>query len=316
LLSVAQRYEILSCQPVETLTAADRDRLAQAAATSLRLGEALVHARAALAAGGAGSADGASFERQRVVVDLLLQLKRSAEAAETVRHWAAAARPAPEQLAEMAECLAARGCREPADELFAAALAGNQGLAPQQRFRLTCRQAAIHQGLRRWQLWLAAAAAAPADSPGRRQCIEWITAELTEPSQAEVAAQLALRAPDAAMKAQLMLAEADLTASPEERAALYRKVQQLGRLADGDFAHAYAAWNAVGKPEQVIDVAEARLRNGKWAGYGPERLELALAYRAVGRHLDALRAETTDPEPAEESPPPRPNRGLQGGGMF
>ena len=162
----------------------------------------------------------------------------------------------------------------------------------------------------------------PADSPGRRQCMQWITAELTEPSQAEVAAQLAVRAPDAAIKAQLLLAQAGLTASIEERAALYWEVAQLGQLSDADFYPAYAAWNAVGKPERVIEVAEARLRSGKWWRLDAERLELAVAYRAAGRHLDARRAATTDPEPPQpsERPEPRRNHRLQsqatGGGMW
>ena len=57
-LSAAQRYEVLLCQPDETRTAADRDRLAQAAAKAGRLDEALAQARAALAAGSTGIAGG------------------------------------------------------------------------------------------------------------------------------------------------------------------------------------------------------------------------------------------------------------------
>jgi hypothetical protein len=312
-LSPVQQYEILSCQPVKTLTAAEQDRLAQVAAKAGRLGEALAHAQAALLRGNGER----QFERHYAVVELLLRLEKTGEAVKTARRWAAAVDATPEPLAAVAELLAKYGAQPPADELFVRALAAKE-LAPQRRFGLMCRRAAIQQGLRRWQLLLDAAEAVPAASPGRRQCLEMIVAELVDPSQAEVAAQLAGRTHDPDLKAGLMLTQAELSTSPEDRAEIYWQIYKVGRLPGQNFNSAFNAWNLAKQPQRVIEAAEQGLRSGRRLGPQTELGELTFAYRAVGCELDARRAASADPEPPEspKSPPGRDRRSRgQGMGM-
>lgn len=311
-LSAVQRYEVLSCLPVEIVTAADRDCLAQAAAKAGRLNESLAHAQAALQSGNGDR----QFERHCAVVELLLRLERANEAVETAQRWAAAPHIAPEQLAAMAELLAKHGSQSTADALFIRSLAGKE-LTPQERFGLICRRAALCQAERRWQLLLEAAETMPADSAGRHQCLAMIVAELVEPRQAEVAAQLAGRTQDPELKSALMLKQAELSAGPEDQAEIYWQLFEASRLADKCFDSACSAWIRAQQPQRVIEAVERWLRCGKRLSPQAELQELAIAYRLVGREADARRAASNDPEPPEnrKSPSGRNRRDL-GTGMF
>ncbi|MCX7426562.1 MAG: hypothetical protein NTW96_13180, partial [Planctomycetia bacterium] len=309
-LSPAQHYAILSALPAKTLTAADRDRLSGLAAEAGRLDEALAHAQAALSR----DKGGRRFERHRAVVGLLLKLERAGEAEETARRWAASSDPTPEQRATMAELLARHGRQPVAEELFVAAL-GAKYLAPERRFGLLCRRAAVAKGRQRWDLLLEAARIVPAESPARDQCLDTIDAELVDPSQAEAAAQLAAAAKDPRIKASLLLAEARLHIDPKRRAEAYWQVYKLGWLSD-DLAYAACyAWNSSGEPRRVIEFAETRLRNGKGLSLDVSRA-LETAYRAAGRERDARRAAPGDPEPTDRTQGSPARDAGQGGGMF
>ncbi len=206
----------------------------------------------------------------------------------------------------MAELLAKYGRRQPADRLFVQALAA-KGLAAREQFGLLCRRAEINQGPKRWRILMDAAAAAPAGSPGRRQPVEAILAELTEPGQMEIAAELAGRAPGAEVKAALLLRQAELTDDADAQAELYWRVYTSGQLPENQFDAAYRAWNAARQPQHVIEAAEQWLRAGNSFALNTTALvDLAVAYRAVGRDRDAQRAATGEPEP---SPLQRPSPG-------
>jgi hypothetical protein len=314
-LSPGQRYEILSCQPAESLTPADHDCLAQCAAGAGRLRDALSHAQAALQHGG-----DPQFERRRVIVELLFRLERADEAVNTAQRWAVTANAAPEPLAAMAELLVKFGRHSPADALFARAVAAKE-LTPQQRFDLLCRRAAICDGKRRWQFLLEAAETVPANSAGRNQCLDRIVAELVEPSQAEIAAELAAQTREPDLKAELLLVQAKLTESYKDQAEIYWQVHKLGRL-DGECLNlAFMVWNVAEQPQRVIEVAEQYLRGRKLLSPQTELHELGIAYGAVGRNADERRTMQTDPEPPDgpkSSTGSQFNRGRQGmgGGMF
>jgi hypothetical protein len=253
-------------------------------------------------------------------VELLLRLEKTDEAIQTARQWATGSEPSPEQLAAMAELLAKYGRRPAADELFARALAAKDR-TPEQRFDLLYRRAVIHEGPERWRMLIEAAEVAPADSPGRRQCLDMILGDLNEPSQAEVAVQLAGRTQEPGFKAELMLRQADLTTNLDAKADLDWQVHQAGLLPEDRFYPACVLWNNANHPERVIAAVEQRLQSKEPQISEGELHELAAAYLMVGRSRDAQRATTSDVEPParEQSPParePLPPGGIHGGGMF
>jgi hypothetical protein len=293
--------------------AADWDCLAAAATDAGRLEEALLHAQTAMAR----SSGSRQFDRHFNLVELLLRLEKAGEATDAAKRWAAAPSPTPEQRAAMAELLAKYGRREPADELFAQALAAKD-LAPQQRYGILCRRAMIHQGLDRWQILLDAADAVPADSVGRRQCLELVVTELSEAGHAEVAGQLAKRTRDPQLKSGLKIRQAELTVDFAVAADLYWQIYQAGGLAETNFYLAFLAWNHAIQPQRVVEVAELWLRSGKRFSEPYAHLELAHAYRLLGRDADAQRLSTGDPEPPStpNAAPGRPRvRGAASGGM-
>jgi len=304
-LAPAERYDILSCLPPESLKAEDWDRLAAAAAEAGRATESLAHARAALRSDGGRRL----FERRRLVVELLLRLERGDEAAESAVRWAAEAPP--EQAAELAELLAKFGRSQMADELFFRILE-DKNLTTNARYGLLCRRASVHRGQLRWQLLLEAAETAKQDSPGRNRALDLIVAELTEPIQAETAGQLAAAAKSPDIKFRMLLAQADLSVVLQDRSELFWEVYQSGRLPENRYDTAFGAWNAENHPERVIEVAETVLRRGERLKTDGQMRELSLAYRNAGRELDARRAAFDDPPPEKprDSGSRRPRGGM------
>ncbi|MEN6452522.1 MAG: hypothetical protein ABFC96_18690, partial [Thermoguttaceae bacterium] len=306
-LSVATRLEILSSRPRDAMGAADWDVLARLATAADRPKEALAHARMAL------SLDDGSlrFERRYTVINLMLRSEQAKEAVESARRWVAEATT--EQRAELAELVARFGQLPTADELFIEALAA-KGVTALERYRLLCRQAALHQGQKRWPLLIEAAELATPGSPRWRQCVDLIVADLVDPSQAETAGQLASRARQPALKARLLLTQAALAVDPATSATVYRQLETTSRLPKEDYLAAFVAWNASSRPEQVIETAERWLRSGRRLEPAELR-ELSLAYRAVGRENDARRAVTEDRQPPLIGSPARRPRG-SGMGMW
>ena len=125
-LTAAERYEIVSLTPLAGRSAVDWDHLVRLATAAGRLSDALKHAGGALTA---KARDGRQFERERIRVDLLLQLHRPDEAEAAVRRVAAGGTVNAEQLGTaeqlgiMAGLLAQYGCKQSADQWFGRALA-------------------------------------------------------------------------------------------------------------------------------------------------------------------------------------------------
>ena len=283
-------YDILAQQPESTRTAADLDRLAEAAMEAGRFEQALAHTEAALAL---EAADGRQFDRLRQRVELLLRLNRSKAATEWLDVWSTEKTRSSEDLAAMAEVLARFNQSAGADKLFTAAL-GQENLKPERRYDLLVRLANTQRGTARWQALLRAAALKPDDSAARRQCLDALLAELNEATvHAEVAGKLADGAEEPEIKFQLRLRQAELTAEPAAVSEILWGIYQSGRLPDQRLAWACRHWNQANQPKQVIEAVEARLHSG---GPLPDdvRIELEAAYRRIGRLADARRAATTD----------------------
>jgi hypothetical protein len=310
-LTAAERYAILSLQDEATRTAQDGDRLADAAVAVGKEEQALQHVTAALERGGSGPDQ---FARQRRRIELLLRLGRAKEATSAAWQWARAADRRPDDLAALAELLAAHAQGEPAEALFARALQGGT-LAVDERYALLRRWAAVRQGAARCEKLIEAAAWHPAGSPARRACVDLLRRELATAAQAETAGQLAAKTADAELAAELTFRQAELTPDVSQSAALLGRLVEAGRLDDARLAYACQTWNRAGQPARVIESCETALRAGR--GLSPAAaVELARAYRAQGREVDAQRASSRDSEPAPATDGVRLNQqpaGMSGG---
>jgi tetratricopeptide (TPR) repeat protein len=296
-LEAGQLYDLLVHQPESTRSAADLDRLAEAATGAGRLQEAVTHTEAALALGGA---DGRRFERTRRRVELLLRLGRADVAMKAVNAWSGEhPRPA-EELATMGEVLAKFGQVAEADRLFSQGL--DQGkLEPGRRYELLVRLATILTGMRRWNALLEAASLQPASSVTRRQCLDTILAELDRAAHSAIAGRLAERTEDPGIRLMLLLRQAELSADRRESSEIVWGICKSGELPDARLAWACQTWNGAGQPKHVVEAAEERLRS-EHSLADDVRTELEAAYRSVGRVSDAQRAASIDPETAPVAP--------------
>ncbi len=302
-------YAILSAMPESRRSAEDEDRLAAAARAAGRLKEALAHAQAAIAKVDSSRGSG---PRHRTLVELHLKLGQAEAARAAARKWASAEDRAAEDLAVMAELLARYAQAQPADDLFAKALAERK-LARKERYRLMKRWAETSQGVPRWQRLVEAAELAQAGSEERRACLDALLAELQGAARAEVAAQLAAATGCRDLKAALLLRQAELARDQDVASDLAWRVYCMGQLDEERLAWADRLWSAADQPRRTIEACEAVLRGGKRLP-GSAAIGLARAYRAVGRRADAQRALTRDAEPAP--PAPAAPRGGRGGGFF
>jgi len=316
-LTGAERYAILSLQDEATRTAQDCDHLADAAVAVGNEAAALQHVTAALERGAPGAEE---TTRRRRHIELLLRLGREAEAVSAAGRWAGAAERSPDELASLAELLAAHAQQEPADAMFARAMMQAGVLAADDRYALLRRWAAIRRGVPRCEKLLEAAAHQPAGSPARRECVDLLRQELATAAQADAAGQLAAKTADAGLAAELVFRQAELTPSVTDAAALLWQLVESGRLAEGRLTYASRTWNAAGQPALVIEACETVLRGARRLSPAATA-ELATAYRAEGREGDARRASTHDPEstsPEDASARDRlpPGRSGSSGGFF
>jgi len=290
-LRAGERYAILSLQPEATRTALDCDRLAEAAVAAGKPQDALRHVEAALARGGA---DGREGQRRRRCVELLLRLDRASDAVVAAQNWAAAAARSPHELAAMAELLASHAQPEPAEQLFDRAMQAGE-LAAEDRYILLRRWAATLQGVASCEKLLAAAVLKPSGSRERRECVDRLRRELATAAQAETAGQLAAKTADAELAAELVFRQAELTPDVSQAAVLLGKLYEAGRLDAARLAWACQTWNLAGQGARVIGACETELRAGRRLSPAAAA-ELAAAYRAQQRDLDAKRAASRDAE--------------------
>lgn len=306
-LEPKQRYEILLAQAEDRRTAADQLWLARAATDAGLFVEGLQHVQLALKVAGP---DQLAAERLRM--ELLACLGRNddlrTQAAELVKR----SDVGPAQLAPLAEALARRSKQDLADELFGRALQG--ALPADERCDLLLRQAATHDGTRRWELLLQAAEAVSADSYRRSRALALLLDEWKTPDRAADAGALAAKASDIELRAVLLLAQAEITNRPAVAGDALWQLQQIHRLPEDRLEWVFDRWVQAGQGARAIEVAEAMFRRGKRLNVAVLD-QLVLAYRAAGRDADALRATSEIWDQAWKATV-TPVRAPTGGGMF
>ncbi len=306
-----ERYAILSLQPAATRTAQDCDRLADASVAAGKQQEALQHVEAALSRGGV---DGREDQRRRRCVELLLRLDRAADAVAAAQLWAAGLRRQPHELAAMAELLASHAQQVPAEQLFGKALADGE-LAAADRYALLRRWAAIRTGVARCEKLIEAAALKPSGSQERRQCVDLLRRELATAVQADTAGHLAARTADAELAGELVFRQAELTPDASQAALLLWKLYEAQRLNAARLPWACQTWNLASQGARVIGACEAELRAGRRLSPATAA-ELAVAYRAEYRDLDAKRAGSSSAESVPAAAPAVSQPGQTGSGGF
>ena len=310
-LTASERYAILSLQPESTQTAEDCDRLSEAAIAAGKQQEALRYAEAALTRGGK---DAHESQRRQRRAGLLLRLERSQEAVADVLEWAAEAKRAPLELSAMAELLAGHAQNAPAEQLFTRALE-SETLADDERYAFLRRWAAARQGVARCEKLLEAAAIKPSGSPERLECVDRIRNELRNSANAGAAGQLARKTADGQLSAELLVLQSELTPDAGLAAEILWKLYRAGQLDDVRLGWACQIWNRAEHPQRVIEACETPLRAGRHLPVAA-LAQLAIAYSAEHRDVDARRAASRDAEPAVVLPaatgavPPRPAGGF------
>ena len=162
---------------------------------------------------------------------------------------------------------------------------------------------------------LAAAVLKPSGSRERRECVDLLRRELATAAQAETAGQLAAKTADAELAAELVFRQAELTPDVSQAAALLWKLYEARRLDAARLAWACQTWNLAGQGVRVIRACEAELRAGRRLSPAIAA-ELAVAYRAEQRELDAKRAGSSDAESVPAATPAVIPAGQAGSGGF
>lgn len=286
-------YAILRLQPEANRTAVDDDRLARAAVGLGRRAKALEHLRSASQRDQQAGAPGATQReaaRQRLRLQLYLELSRFDEAMVVVDQWVAQHAANATALADVAELLARHAQPQRAEDVAQAALAIEM-LDDAARYTLLLRLARWREGAERCRTLLEAAQLQPADSQERADCLQRLLAQLNDPTHAELAGWLATQTDQPDLQSALWIRQAELTRDTRLAAELFWRVQQSGRLDDGRLAIALRTWNQAGHAARVIEICEQRLRAGHHLPDGTAE-HLATAYRAEHRPKDARRAAT------------------------
>src|SRR5262249_54944665 len=143
-------------------------------------------------------------ERERLLVEVLLDTRHTEEAVARARAEAGRAGIDPEQVAALSETLFQRGAPDAAAELMRQALARPE-VAGERRYRLLQRRADIESGLVRWRTLLEAVEALPLGSALRSAPAAKILKELADHRQVELAGILAREAADPRLRAALTL---------------------------------------------------------------------------------------------------------------
>ena len=296
-LTASERYAVLSLQPESTQTAEDCDRLADAAIAAGKQQEALRHAEAALARGGK---DDREFQRVRRRTELLLRLERVEEAVSDALEWVAEEKRPPHVLCSMAELLASHAQVAEAEQLFASALQSDK-LTDEERYTFLRRWAAARQGVARCEKLLEAAAIKPSGSPEWRECVDRIRNELQTSANADAVGQLATRTKDAELAAELLILQSELTPDTGLAAEILWKLYRAGQLDDVRLGWACQIWNLAEHPQRVIEACESTMRAGRRLPVAA-LAELAIAYTAEHRDVDAHAQASQDTEPAVALP--------------
>jgi hypothetical protein len=288
-LTPAEKYDVLGRQPAATRTADDAERLALAARAADRPLEALTLVRAAASAPGA---DVGFLVRERLEIDLLLRLGRTAEAIARIEPLAVEPPTNLDRLTDLFDLLVRHRQNATADRLYSRLLDA-KSLSTETRWSLLVRQAETRQELSRWRALLMAAQQAP-QAVARRQLVEQVIEEIREAGRGEAAHTLATEIGDRQTQERLLRCQLQLAASQRVRADIYWRLFTTGRLRSSDVDRACAALEWASRPEQVAAVCENVLRSGE-SLTGRQCDWLAQAYRDLRRPADAARVESEQP---------------------
>jgi len=284
-------YEILLEQPVARRGLADCDNLTRLALRSGKPAEALGHLTSAIEKSGQHASN---VERERLLVELLLDTRHAPAAVARAEEFAARPGVEPEQLVSLAETLHARGEPGAAKTLMKQALSFPEVIA-ERRQRLLHRRAEMESGLVRWRTLLEAMASLPAGSPLRGSSSAMILNDLNDPHQVELAGILAGEVQEQWLKAALLLRQAEFYAAMSNFDAAVDigwGLYQARQLPDDRTEWLCRQLAAARRYDQLIQAVETRLRSG--ADVDKTLLEsLAEAYFAVDRP-DAARRVRTD----------------------
>ncbi|HEX5442274.1 MAG TPA: hypothetical protein VFW87_00535, partial [Pirellulales bacterium] len=305
-LSIDERYDLLARQPAALRTPLDERQLARAAQAAGRFEAALAHVVAArrLLANEAAVAE--PFELERLHVEILLHLDRKPEAAQAALQWARPAAPARAprdaavtvpRLILLAELLRQSMMDNAADRLLGLALE-RPDLAGADRYDLLMRRANCHRGPERWT-WMARAIDAASTDAGsersrlREAGLAALLDELHDEEHADDAARLAEQCQSEALRARLLVRQAELT-KRLPGVELCWQLAQSHRLPADRLSWAAARFNQAGQPRRTVEMIEGELRAGRYVM--PVAMhQLEFAYLLLDRPSDARRAATADP---------------------
>ncbi len=283
-------YEILLEQPAARRALADCENLTRVALRAGKPEEALGHLKAAIEKAGL-QVD--VSERERLLVEVLLDTRHAKEAVAGAKALAARPRAEPEQIAALAETLYSRGEPGEAKALMQQVL-DSPRVVKERRQRLLHRRADMESGLVRWRTLLEAMETLSAGSPLRGSSAATILNELTDARQVELLAILSEEARDPWLKSALKLRQAEFYAArsnSDSAADIGWNLYEAGQLPEERAEWLCGQLAAAGRHDRLVLVVEDRLRSG--TGVGKPLLDsLARAYDAVGRPDAARRARS------------------------
>lgn len=317
-ISDAVIYEILQELPVDRRSVTDWENLACAAARAGHLQAGIESLQAAIRQAGPESDN---FERERKLVEFLLEASRTDESLKLARTCAARADVPPERLAALAETFHKGNVSKAAQELMQQALASPSAVR-ERRQQLLLRRANIESGMVRLRMLLEAIRAAPVDSQLRVTATDLLLSELMDPMRADDAGALALEAGEAKLETTLRLRQAELDVLRGNQIAAAEigwKLYETMHLPDDRFTWLFERLRAAEQLERFIRLVEDRLRSGK----SLDQRELdaaAFAYDELSRPAAALRARTNSRDfkakPRGSVQQQGPFSSTRGAGMF
>ena len=278
-MTPAHRHGILQLQPESARTPEDWARLA---GSWVALGGYDSALKFVVKARQSSGMSGRLFSHDMLELQALIGLKHTEQAAKLARQIAATPSNPADRIARVAEVMAHAGETELGDELFQTAL--NRKLDPTRQLTLTQRRAALHTGFRRWRILLSAID--DKDIKPRTDFVGLVLSEVHDPADA---ARLAADFAQRPFAMRLRIREIETTTNERLAADKVWAIIQSGALPSDQVDWAVSVLLRVDQDERVIELVEARLREGAVLSKGLQR-KLYSAYGRTGRAIDQERA--------------------------
>ena len=179
-------------------------------------------------------------------------------------------------------------------------------------------RANLYTGRDRWSLMVQFAESLPTQNARRRMQLERVTAEMTNPVHALIAADLAAATDEVEIKNKLRVRQAELTSDPQEKADLCWQLLQRGAIPRARLSWVCEKLTQGDQSKRVVEFLEDELRKRQLT---PKEIEqLGVAYIAVGNQHGYDRTLRQDTPPPPTTPPTPRFRRRQGpfsqGGFF